>query len=64
MTHPDILTMEKLGYLPPESAPHKIGYCLYCDEPLFEGDTELTESTDGMFCSMDCCHEYYEIRHI
>ena len=39
----------------------KIGECLYCESNIYES-SDTVESTDGMFCDIDCCHEYYEIR--
>lgn len=62
MTHPDILTMERLGYLPRSRDPEKLGVCRYCESEIFDTD-EPVESRDGLFCSMDCCREYYEIRY-
>ncbi len=61
MTHPEIITMEKTGI--PYSADEKIkiGECLYCESNIYES-SDTVESTDGMFCDIDCCHEYYEIR--
>lgn len=60
MTHPDILTMERFGELEPIREPRQIGECCYCGAPLYENMTELAESTDALFCDMDCCHAYYE----
>lgn len=61
MTHPDILKMERFGNLNPDAMPRKVGECLYCGEALYDDMPELTESTDGMFCDLACCHEYYAI---
>ncbi|MEE1013450.1 MAG: hypothetical protein U0L92_03950 [Clostridia bacterium] len=64
MTHPDILKMERFGTLNPDVTPRKIGECHYCGESLYDDMPELTESKDGLFCDMACCHEYYEISRV
>ncbi len=61
MTHPDILAVERLGSVRQMKAADKIGDCLYCEQPVLS-DGEATESVDGLFCSMECCLEYYEIQ--
>lgn len=61
MTHPDILKMERFGNLNPNAMPRKTGTCLYCGEALYDDMPELTQSMDGLFCDLSCCHEYYEI---
>lgn len=60
MTHPDILEAEAFGCYTPGGR-EKIGECTYCEAALYD-DEEVTESCDGLFCDMDCCCEYYEIR--
>lgn len=60
MTHPDIITAEIFGGTP-AAGKSKIGECLYCEAVLCEDDGEVIESTDGLFCDMECCCEYYEI---
>ncbi len=60
LTHPDILDAEIHGCDNRES--RKIGECTYCEADLFD-DEDIIESCDGMFCDMECCCEYYEIRH-
>ena len=61
--HPDIRAAELTGY-PAEYMSHKvIGRCLYCAEEITDHDTYV-KSFDGIFCGMDCCHEYYEIDEI
>lgn len=62
MTHPDIVKMEKFGCLDPETPLRRIGNCLCCGEELYDDGLALVESTDGIFCSLACCHEYYEIQ--
>ena len=59
LTHPDILNAEVRGDDDLEKI--KIGECEYCESDLYD-DEEIIESCDGMFCDMDCCCEYYEIR--
>ena len=59
LTHPDILNAEVCGDDDLEKI--KIGECEYCESDLYD-DEEIIESCDGMFCDMDCCCEYYEIR--
>ncbi|MBQ2614805.1 MAG: hypothetical protein IJB80_05715 [Clostridia bacterium] len=61
MTHPDILKMERFGSLNPNDLPRKVGVCLCCGEALYDDMPDLTESTDGLFCDMACCHEHYGI---
>ncbi len=63
MTHPDILAIERHGFLPLGKSGVKIGRCIYCEENIYD-DSEPIESRDGLFCDMDCCCEYYEIRKI
>ncbi len=62
MTHPDILKMERFGELETAAEPKRIGECNYCGAILYDSMTEMTESADGLFCDVDCCHSYYEIR--
>lgn len=61
MTHPSIITIETYGVPQPEAENVKIGECLYCESNVYD-TSDVVESTDGMFCDMDCCYEYYEIR--
>lgn len=63
MTHPDIIAAEIFGGYPPRDDAEKIGVCTFCEENIFDG-FDAVESVDGMFCNMDCCCEYYEIRKI
>lgn len=62
MTHPDIRFAERYGY-PPERLPRtrQIGVCLYCGSEIYGGPEGYVKSFDGLFCDMDCCHNYYEI---
>ncbi len=62
MTHPDIIATERLGGIRHTKAAAKIGVCLYCENAVYDDSSEVMESVDGMFCDMDCCCEYYEIR--
>ncbi len=64
MTHPDILKMERLGDLNYLSEPRRIGECSYCGGLLYDRMDHLVAAADGMFCDMDCCHSYYEIREL
>lgn len=64
MTHPDILKMERFGELDPMDSSIPMGKCVYCGEYLYHNQTELTESIDGFFCDLDCCHKYYEIQSL
>lgn len=64
MTHPDILKMERFGELESAPQPRRIGECSYCGNLLYDHMGEIMESTDGMFCDIDCCHSYYEIRSL
>ena len=59
MTHPDILTMEMLGYIPPRQG-EPIGKCLYCEEEVYNNGCAV-KSSDGLFCDMECCKDYYGI---
>lgn len=61
MTHPDILTTERLGSLYHEDSAEKIGECLYCEATVYDS-ADAVESVDGLFCDMECCHEYYGIQ--
>jgi hypothetical protein len=64
MTDPDILKMERFGTLNPDAQIRKVGECLYCGEALYDDMPEIMESTDGKFCDLACCHEYYEINRM
>ena len=61
MTNPDILATEKFGSVRPERTAERIGECLYCEADIYDDNGDAVGSTDGMFCDMDCCCEYYEI---
>ncbi len=63
MTHPDIIKAEIFGY-PHGNKICKTGVCLNCEADLYDDNGEAVVSTDGMFCSMECCCEYYEISPI
>ena len=63
MTQPDIITAEIFGSYPPQDAEERLGECIYCEQPVYD-DGEAVQSTDGLFCNMDCCCEYYEITNI
>ena len=58
MTHPDILTVEKFGGLNPRRLAEKPERCINCEGLVCE---DKVFSRDGVFCSMECVHEYYEI---
>ena len=57
--HPDIRAAELTGYPAGFRFSKPVGQCLYCGEYI-EGD--YVKSFDGMFCNMECCHNYYEIK--
>ncbi len=63
MTHPDIIDAERFGGVRERRA-HKIGECLYCEADVYDDNGDATMSTDGLFCNMECCCEYYEIRRL
>lgn len=55
MTHPDILKMERDGFLGP--APKVVGRCRGCGADIAEG-SYCQVSPDGyMFCSSECALE-------
>lgn len=60
MTHPDIKFIERYGY-PPERLRYSrpVGVCLCCGSDIYGGS--YVKSFDGLFCDMECCHNYYEI---
>lgn len=60
--HPDIRAAELTGYPAGYRFPKPVGQCLYCGDDIIEGD--CVKSFDGMFCDMECCHNYYEIKEI
>lgn len=62
MTHPDIEKMERFGTLNPNRIPQLAGFCAECGTELWDDMPELVQSVDGMFCDMECCHEYYRIK--
>lgn len=63
MTHPHIQATEIFGGIK-EVIAQKIGECQYCEADIYNDNGDAIESTDGMFCNMDCCCEYYEIRGV
>lgn len=60
LTHPDIIGAETFG-VDDIGKNRKVGSCLNCEAAVYE-TSDTTESCDGLFCDMDCCREYYEIR--
>lgn len=62
MTHPDIIKMERFGTLDPRSIPKLAGFCAECGTELWDNSPELVKSVDGLFCDIECCHEYYQIK--
>lgn len=61
MTHPEILMTEMYGSRSERDA-SKIGSCAYCEAWIFDASGDTVISQDGLFCDMNCCCEYYEIR--
>lgn len=65
MTHPDILEVQRYGYVRSGSAKAKpIGVCLFCGSDVFRDGDEHIKSFDGIFCNRDCCRSYYEIETV
>lgn len=64
MTHPDISAVERFGSVYLTEPAVVTGKCAYCEAAVYDDNTDAVESTDGMFCDMDCCCEYYDIRKI
>lgn len=63
MTHPTIRCCEDTGYPPYEQYRFQpVGKCLYCGNVIT--DEAHIKSFDGIFCDMDCCRNYYEIKEI
>ena len=58
--HPDIRAAERTGYPCGYKSIELVGHCMFCCEDIPEG-RRYVESFDGIFCDMECCHEYYEI---
>ncbi len=55
MTHPDILKMERDGYLGvPVKAPKFIGECAECGEAIYFGYDHYIDENGTKFCSVDC----------
>ena len=63
MTHPDIIDADIFGSRKGSDA-QKRGACLYCEAGVYDDSGEAVLSGDGLFCDMDCCCEYYEIRRL
>lgn len=63
MTHPDILKMERDGYLDSPHKPKLIGICDYCGDDIYD-DCDAVESSDYIFCDIKCCFDYYGIRKV
>lgn len=66
-THPDILRIERTGYLHgDEQSNVRLGYCEQCGESVMEEYSgDAYETDEGvLFCSLECCHEYYGIRRV
>lgn len=55
MTHPDILKMERDGFL--GGPPKVIGPCRTCGETIMEGDTYYDDNEGGLFCCLECVLE-------
>ena len=68
MTHPDIDFVERHGYTREQmnflkravGLKRTVGVCKECGCVIPEGDAYI-KSADGVFCNIDCCHDYYEI---
>ncbi|MBQ3573674.1 MAG: hypothetical protein IJA16_03655 [Clostridia bacterium] len=63
MTHPDIINTEAFGSRNGPDA-QKLGECVYCENDVYDDSGDAVVSNDGLFCDMDCCCEYYEIRRL
>ncbi len=65
MTHPDIDFVERHGYTREQMnfLTGPVGVCKECGCVIPEGDAYI-KSTDGVFCNIDCCRDYYEIEEI
>ena len=63
MTHPDILKLERDGYLPQTQETDFLGRCAECGGPLYDNAAHVL-SRDGLFCDTGCCELYYQIKHI
>ena len=61
MTHPDILTIERFGYLHPESEPVVVGYCCQCGQPLYDDEENLEDEDGLLWCDTDCLMKYYGV---
>lgn len=63
MTHPDILKMERYGFIGKARKPQYLGECKNCGSVLTD-EYECHTSKDGLFCSRECIDKYYEIEHV
>ena len=66
-THPDILKVERDGYLYGCGEENKLlGNCEECGDSIYSeysGDAYQTDEGE-LFCSLECCHDYYGIRSV
>lgn len=62
MTHPDILKMERDGFL--GSDPECIFRCRQCGMEIVDGDICYEDADDNRFCCKECAMENHEIRKI
>lgn len=60
MTPPDILKVERWGYIHPPPNPQIVGQCEQCKNDITD-EYEYYETKDGLFCSDECLKKYYEI---
>ncbi len=58
MTHPEIKEAELFGYPLHDMPSEPIGKCEFCGDDIY---SKHAKSSDGLFCDLTCCHNYYEI---
>ncbi len=62
MTHPDILKMERDGYLGrPAREPKFIGECAECGEAIYFGYDHYIDEEGRKYCDADCALKWYRI---
>lgn len=63
MTHPDILKMERDGYMGKEQR-EPIDRCACCGSYIYEDNKDAVEGMDNAFCDMHCLIRYNGIKYI
>ena len=64
MTHPDILKMERDGYLSEPEEYTFLGYCEECGEEITDEYAHVRQEEGLFFCDMECVKKYYGLKEM